>query len=80
VALNECIEKDDFARAHELCHKMLPMFIQLQQDDAVPFLTRMNESRGQKSKVYPEWKDDAVKFMNSADQLLEMLSEKYGIN
>ena len=80
AALNECIEKDDFARAHELCHKMLPMFIQLQQDDAVPFLTRMNESRGQKSKVYPEWKDDAVKFMDSADQLLEMLSEKYGIN
>lgn len=79
VALNECIEHDDFAKAHDLCHKMLPMFIQLQQDEAVPFLTRMNESRGQKSDVYPEWKDDAVKFMDSADQLLEILSEKHGI-
>ena len=80
VALNDCIENDDFTRAHELCHKMLPMFIQLQQHEAVPFLTRMNESRGQKANAYPEWKDDAVKFMDSADQLLEMLSEKYGIN
>ena len=80
VALNECIECDDFARAHELCHKMLPMFIQLQQDEAVPFLSKMNESRGRNAKDYPEWKDDAVRFMDSADQLLEMLSEKYGIN
>ena len=80
VALNECIEHNDFTTAHELCHKMLPMFIQLQQDDAVPFLTQMNESRGQKANAYPEWKDDAIKFMDSADKLLEMLSEKYGIN
>lgn len=79
VALNECIEKDDFICAHGLCHKMLPMFIQLQQEEAVPFLTRMNESRGQKSDVYPEWKDDAVKFMETADRLLEMLSGKYEI-
>lgn len=81
VALNECLENDDFARAHELCHKMLPMFIQLQQDDAVPFLSKMNDARGSKKakKVYPEWKDDAVKFMDSADKLLETLSDKYGI-
>lgn len=80
VALNECLEHDDFAKAHDLCHKMLPMFVQLQQDEAVPFLSKMNELRGKRSSTYPEWKDDAVKFMDLADQLLEMLSEKYGIN
>ena len=80
VALNECLETDDFIRAHELCHKMLPMFIQLQQDDAVPFLSKMNELRGLDANVYPGWKDDAIKFMDTADQLMEMLSEKYGIN
>lgn len=79
VALNECLEHDDFAKAHGLCHKMLPMFIQLQQDEAVPFLTKMNELRGQKADDYLEWKDDAVRFMDSADRLLETLSEKYGI-
>ena len=80
VGLNECIEKDDFTRAHELCHKMLPMFIQLQQEEAVPFLSKMNESRGRNASAYPEWKDDAVRFMDAADKMLEMLSEKYGIN
>ena len=79
VALNECIERDDFAIAHGLCHKMLPMFIQLQQDNAVLFLSKMNDLRGQSSDAYPEWKDDAIKFMSQADQLLEMLSEKHGI-
>ena len=79
VGLNECIEQDDFATAHELCHKMLPMFIQLQQDEAVPFLTKMNELRGRDASAYPEWKDDAVRFMDAADKMLEMLSEKYGI-
>ena len=82
VALNECVENDDFTTAHGLCHKMLPMFIQLQQEKATPFLSKMNNARGANdpSTVYPEWKDDAVKFMDDADQLLEILSEKYGIN
>lgn len=82
VALNECLENNDFVRAHDLCHKMLPMFIQLQQEDAIPFLTKMNNARGAKSakKVYPEWKDDAEAFMDAADRLLEQLEDKYGIS
>ena len=79
VALNQCIENDDFVAAHALCHKMLPMFIQLQQGQAITFLSRMNESKGLSGDAYPEWKEDAVKFMDMADQLLEMLSEKYEI-
>ena len=84
VALNECVEHDDFVTAHGLCHKMLPMFIQLQQDAAVPFLSKMNDARSAKNaqeveEVYPNWKDDAIAFMDLADQLLETLSEKYGI-
>ena len=79
VALNECVENDDFVTAHGLCHKMLPMFIQLQQEKAIPFLSKMNESRGQGADAYPEWKDDAIQFMAQADDLIELLSEKYGI-
>lgn len=79
VALNECVENDDFVTAHSLCHKMLPMFIQLQQEKAIPFLSKMNESRGQGADAYPEWKDDAIQFMAQADDLIELLSEKYGI-
>ncbi|MBO6027121.1 MAG: response regulator [Bacteroidales bacterium] len=80
VALNECVETDDFSTAHGLCHKMLPMFIQLQQDEAIPFLSKMNELRGLDANAYPEWKDDAIKFMAKADDLMELLEEKYGIS
>lgn len=80
VALNECVENDSFVAAHNLCHKMLPMFIQLQQDQAVPFLSRMNELRGAADgNAYPEWKNDAIDFMSKADGLIELLADKYGI-
>ena len=82
VALNECVEKNDFATAHKLCHKMLPMFIQLQQEQSIPFLSRMNESKGTSrgAKAYPRWKDDAIQFMAEADALIELLADKYDIN
>lgn len=82
VAMNDLVERGDFASVHVLCHKMLPMFIQLQQDAAVPFLSRMNDSRGAEAaeREYPEWKADAYQFMEQADALLELLSEKHDIN
>ena len=81
VAMNDAVENNDFITAQALCHKMLPMFIQLQQEQAIPFLSRMNALRGKKkdARQYPEWKEDAIQFMTQADQLLEVLSEKYGI-
>ena len=82
VALNECVEQDDFVTAHKLCHKMLPMFIQLQQEQAIPFLSRMNESKGiaEGANAYPEWKNDAIQFMDLADKLMDLLEEKYDIS
>ena len=81
VALNESVEHDDFPTAHSLCHKMLPMFKQLQLQEAVPFLTQMNLLRGKTSDNcgYPTWKEDAIQFMEVADRFLEMLSQKYDI-
>lgn len=81
VALNDCVEQDDFMSAHNLCHKMLPMFIQLQQEQSIPFLSRMNELKGTSEGAgsYPTWKDDAILFMDQADKLLEILEEKWGI-
>jgi hypothetical protein len=74
VMLNECVEKDDFTTAQGLCHKMLPMFTQLQQEECLPYLSRMNQLyKGKGKKDYPEWKDDTVRFMALADQLLESL-------
>lgn len=75
LSLNTCIDNNDFVGAQALCHKMLPMFTQLEQDTT--FLSKMNELRGKDDSVesYPTWTDDATAFMAQADRLLEDIDE-----
>ena len=79
VQMNSLIEQSDLAEMQRLCHKMLPMFTQLDRD--VSFLSRMNamRSQGQTEADYPEWKDDATQFMAQTDELMDLLAERYGI-
>ena len=79
VAMNTLIEQSDFVEMQSLCHKMLPMFKQLERDTT--FLARMNAMRGkgETEADYPTWKDDATQFMAQADELMDLLAEKYGI-
>ena len=78
VSMNTSIESDDFVAAQSLCHKMLPMFTQLDRDTT--FLSQMNALRGKgQASDYPEWKEDAIRFMAQADELLDLLEEKFGI-
>ncbi|MBQ0130499.1 MAG: hypothetical protein KBT57_11800, partial [bacterium] len=70
------IENDKCVEAQAICHKMLPMFKQLQRDTV--FLSKMNQMRGVQDS-YPEWKDEAAQFMAQADELLDLLADKYGI-
>lgn len=79
VSMNTLIEKSDFVEMQGLCHKMLPMFIQLERDTT--FLARMNAMRGkdETEKDYPNWKEDATQFMAQTDELMDLLAEKYGI-
>ncbi len=79
VTMNSLIERCDFVEMQHLCHKMLPMFTQLERDTT--FLARMNALRGkgEAEADYPNWKDDATQFMAKADELMDLLSEKYGI-
>ncbi|MBO6024669.1 MAG: response regulator [Bacteroidales bacterium] len=79
VSMNALIEKSDFIEAQGLCHKMLPMFIQLERDTT--FLAKMNAMRGkgETEEDYPNWKEDATQFMAQTDELMDLLAEKYGI-
>ena len=79
VQMNNLIEQSKFVEAQDLCHKMLPMFTQLERD--TDFLAKMNTLRGKgkKEKHYRCWKDDAQKFMAQTDELMDLLAEKYGI-
>ena len=79
VSMNTLIEESDFVGMQNLCHKMLPMFSQLERDTT--FLANMNAMRGtaKKEKHYRKWKDDARQFMAQTDELMDLLADKYGI-
>ena len=79
VSMNTLIEQSDFVEMQGLCHKMLPMFIQLERDTT--FLSKMNAMRGkgETEADYPNWKEDATQFMAQTDELMDLLAEKYGI-
>ena len=79
VSMNTSIEQSDFTDAQSVCHKILPMFTQLERDTT--FLSKMNALRGkgESEDLYPNWKEDALRFMAQADELLDLLAEKYGI-
>ena len=79
MTMNALIEASDFIEMQALCHKMLPMFTQLERDTT--FLSKMNGMRGKgdTEESYPNWKEDTIQFMSQADELLDLLAEKYGI-
>lgn len=79
LAFNNIINDDNFNNAVDLCHKMNPMFIQLEQKELSYFLTKMDKLRGHNASDYPEWKEDLIDFMNKTDDFLNHLSEEYGI-
>lgn len=78
---NETVEKDDFEMAKKLCHKVLPILKSLEQEQTLDYLNtmnRLNSARNNESE-YPTWKDDTIAFMKQIDEMLDMLSNKYGI-
>ena len=76
---SSAITEHDFAKAQAVCHKMRPMFIQLEQKSA-EYLIDVDSRRGQDAAPLPEWEEKGIDFMNQADALLAMLAEKYDIS
>lgn len=79
VIFNEIINDDNFTEAVRLCHKMRPMFVQLNQNECADFLLKMDMLRGKDESSFPEWKEEAIEFMDKVDDLISYLYEKYGI-
>ena len=79
IIFNELINEDNFDKAVNLCHKIYPMFVQLGQKEAAEFLYKMDKSRGKDKTSFPEWRDESIKFMGLADDLITLISEKYDI-
>jgi two-component SAPR family response regulator len=79
VALNEIISSNNFNDAVSLCHKMCPMFAQLNQKESSEFLYKMDRLRGSDETSFPEWKEKSIEFMNNVDGFISYLSETYDI-
>lgn len=74
VVLNEAITEHDFEKAQSVCHKMKPMFKQLEQESA-KYLEKMDGLRGQQQAAYLEWERDGIAFMAAADELIGFIGE-----
>ena len=79
VTFNEIINDNNFNNAVNLCHKMCPMFVQLNQKESSDFLYKMDKLRGCDEKSFPEWKEKSIEFMNNVDGFISYLSETYDI-
>ena len=79
VTLNDAVSEHDFEKAQAICHKMRPMFIQLEQPSA-QYLIDMDNSRGKDATALPDWEEKSIEFMKQSDALLAMLAEKYDIS
>ncbi len=79
MVFNNIIDQNDFASAVNLCHKMCPMFVQLNQKELSDFLYRMDKLRGKDETSFPEWKELSIEFMNKVDEFISYLSETYDI-
>ena len=79
IVFNDIIDSNDFSEAVRLCHKMYPMFVQLNQKECADFLLKMDKLRGNDESAFPEWKEESINFMNKVDDFLLYLSEKYDI-
>lgn len=79
MIFNEIINNNDFSAAVNLCHKMCPMFVQLNQKEAAEFLYKMDKLRGKDATSFPEWKESSIEFMTEVDDFISYLCEKYEI-
>lgn len=79
VVLNDAITEHDFVKAQGACHKMKPMFLQLEQASA-QYLTEMDSYRGKDTSTLPDWEEKGIEFMKQSDALLAMLADKYDIS
>lgn len=79
VIFNDILNRHEFSEAVNLCHKMCPMFIQLNQNEAAKFLKKMDKLRDKDKSTFPEWEEESVKFMNLVDDFISYLADKYKI-
>jgi signal transduction histidine kinase/CheY-like chemotaxis protein len=75
--LQKSLQDKDIISAQYLCHKMLPMFAQLEADDAVKILKKMNLSRDKTNKEYPDWENDVIELIRLSENLISNIKQSF---
>ncbi|MEG0948910.1 MAG: hybrid sensor histidine kinase/response regulator [Bacteroidales bacterium] len=73
VSLREFLRDHEFNNAQAICHKMLPMFAQLEANDVVVLLRKMDAHR---EHAYAGWEADLEEIIIRAEKLVTHLEIK----
>lgn len=68
--LRKAVFNDNFRTAQSVCHKMLPVFIQVDATDKLHILRKMDSRRSLGTERYPEWEDDILELIEYAEQVI----------
>ncbi len=72
--LRQAVANDDFKQVQALCHKMLPMFMQVDAPaNCVEFLQYMDAARNDSSDQHPYWRGKTSDFTVLAEKLMEQI-------
>ncbi len=71
ILLRQALAGEDYVCAQALCHKMLPMFMQIGADEEIiVILKKVDSLRGTKAENYPQWKEDIAELADRIEALL----------
>ena len=76
LSLQQMVDEDNFKMTQSLCHKMLPMFAQLEDTETVTILKKMDSMRERNADEYPLWKEDMIEFIRLSNLLINFIKEK----
>ncbi len=73
--LQSCVANNDFKTAQSVCHKMLPMFMQLGAEDITPTLKKMDASRVAGAGSYPQWRGSICDMLAKIEKFIGQIRE-----
>ncbi len=76
-SLQKACLSGNFAQVQALCHKMLPMFMQIGVKETTVFLQKMDVLRSEGEEKYPSWKEDLGDFIQKAEVLIGQIRKQY---
>jgi signal transduction histidine kinase/DNA-binding response OmpR family regulator len=78
--LKKTLQEKDIVTAQYLCHKMLPMFIQLDANKEVKILKKMDVSRGKSIEECPWWESEINELILLSQKLISEIKQSINLS